>query len=1850
MPRAPDDDVELRTLSDDSAARSARFSLSGLWSSLSGSARSPLLGADGGGEGAGQCAQLRGCCARLAPSNGWPCAAGELPCRTRGGPRSTKWKWGCCALTALLVLIVYAICVGVALLNIYAAMNKTGASIIPLEIGDLCGTEVPVTGQVEFDNPSWLGFAVKVKSVTVSKPESSSPAFSVRAQDDNHKMIFGGSGTSTPPPQATMLVTIHDPAQTGQLMQEYVVDMVVTMDVKVTATGYVGPFRWTLEDHQMVSPISPSSTDCPCLPYYRYSSEYVSTIPGCSKASPVKDKGVNHVAVLRNDRDAVTFEVTGAVSWYSPVGPPIRSVEKWRFNANIPATEWRLKNKLTRNPIGIVAVPSFPVSKHMTELTVKTNVSVDATWAVSSPRPQMHALPTGAFCDHGVDCRAQDFAGDAFKRSMDLDLLEVDIVGAGTAACPQVAKVLQHFAYPVVDWDSQANATYRSDILNNVPACYACRPEETEPYLDALVEISSVDITHTNGTHAELEVTIGADIETGVYNTGTTGVLSMLSASTLPQMHVTLHNSTDRQSPVVAEAVATYHGCVSSSPDWRPSTGGTKTDWCTKTRATVVIEQGGVGRVGGRMVGDLYNSEMTSLFMRVSEVAPYRSSVASSGESTVLARVLNWYPANCSQDWKNQAVPAGQRSRYSGIEGAYVGGSRVEGRIEGSVPYRYLQPTRLYKRTCILPSMRPSGESCDVGTQNRLYDASMFIKAGRVAVDIMCEEEQVGSLNATVVPAAHWERDDQPTFPVNASFDISTSLATPCFGAKLPPGAPLPPLRFMVKITPPDTPTSFVFESLTVFENMSGPGFNYSQGFKAESVCDNPVHFTLGTPAPSFMTVFGDVDITAAYGGVHFDKRIAANINPEKDAQSGRDSGPHARIRGCHGDNPQCMLHFDFNAYVDDPSVAGMMLDTWYSTWGWLFFDLYGKVRITSAPGNERGDFEHELVLAQNFSLPNTATTVIFDMMSLEVATSTNDEFTAHLDLKFDETVSNDEGYGFPPFDITVPAVYINANTYHPEGGDSFDFPLGKLTTSAFEGHGGWDAESRIPYLGKIEFTGELLNFNDGRIERWIKALVNYSLCSGDLPDENRASSVYLTADPHQNTDCLFQQALQQLQFNFLGDPGPSCGERYIEYPGGHYGGIGPADVDYGTWTDSSGPVDPAWPSGTLLAGEEKPSACWTNATPHMSWSATIPNTQILQPQNGGYGPSGGSSVHIHSLQLRTSSRALAGGDSDESLDVVLVLGEQTDRSIRNLMAGVPPMVLSLNAELGNAPVGRLDARLSFAGKDGGGTSGTAGLSTSQIGHMLNTLVEETMMPKADSVSGALSVDLAPALPSGEPDMEHQGMLLRVLQAAADAVNSAIASGCLLGGGLVGAPSAVASPVSVQVKTTASTLTVSIRVNVTAAAPASLSEYLAVLRNSKLEFGELGLDLFRAGADGLAAGSPVVSVRALPGSLEELALEATVKASAADVASSLVTDFLLKPQIGLVAQVVVQGSEEAAATPAPRRLSTAPPPPSLAIDIDVPVQGLLDCDDDDSGGGGNSATCPPPAGWHFSGTAVGENLCMYIGVGSISQPLAILATVKVPNPMPFPVTLKSAQVKLNAHTTDSSGNPTPIGSIATLQLEKAVLIAANTTTVVEVPVAQYHHLTSLPALGLAFERNEATFSIAKGSNGVASFKGGDLVDGVWREHGDVPFEFEVKLEDDYAALPSKEDCASVGKHFAPAACSPVLVTCSATGCGACGWKCGCAHSQGSGGRGTPCTCDPGFCADTKNAVCVRNLGPPPPICYGNVTGGSCRYEPCGSWRGGSDSVECSSAKRCVCKPGHCHDGKGRCVAIPAEAA
>ena len=62
------------------------------------------------------------------------------------------------------------------------------------------------------------------------------------------------------------------------------------------------------------------------------------------------------------------------------------------------------------------------------------------------------------------------------------------------------------------------------------------------------------------------------------------------------------------------------------------------------------------------------------------------------------------------------------------------------------------------------------------------------------------------------------------------------------------------------------------------------------------------------------------------------------------------------------------------------------------------------------------------------------------------------------------------------------------------------------------------------------------------------------------------------------------------------------------------------------------------------------------------------------------------------------------------------------------------------------------------------------------------------------------------------------------------------------------------------------------------------------------------------------------------------------------------------------------------------------------------------------------------------------------------------------------------------------------------------------------------------------------------------------------------------------------------------------------------------------------------------------LPPLPASCYGTVTGGSCRYEPCGSWRGGSNSVECSSAKQCVCKPGHCHDGKGRCVAIPAEAA
>ena len=70
-----------------------------------------------------------------------------------------------------------------------------------------------------------------------------------------------------------------------------------------------------------------------------------------------------------------------------------------------------------------------------------------------------------------------------------------------------------------------------------------------------------------------------------------------------------------------------------------------------------------------------------------------------------------------------------------------------------------------------------------------------------------------------------------------------------------------------------------------------------------------------------------------------------------------------------------------------------------------------------------------------------------------------------------------------------------------------------------------------------------------------------------------------------------------------------------------------------------------------------------------------------------------------------------------------------------------------------------------------------------------------------------------------------------------------------------------------------------------------------------------------------------------------------------------------------------------------------------------------------------------------------------------------------------------------------------------------------------------------------------------------------------------------------------------------------------------------AHVATTGG----CNCAAGYCMHKfagslpGKELCTRNLGPPA-TCDGNFTSGSCRYAPCGAWRGSPTEVVCQQVR------------------------
>ena len=821
MPRA-DGEASPRPAADDAPhednpTRRSRFSLP--WRTGSGggddemdSGLNDRLLADGGGS----LPSARRC--RPPPQCELVCAGCcGLPSTSGGRKRWKPLACGCCAAFVVFVLVY-----GMLLYHAYSGLTASmpGLVIQPVKVSGFCDEEIVAHGRVTMPNKASWAVHVTAKSSKVSLP-GGPVAFTMHSDD---RMGFPGDTTTAQ--DAVQRMKIGDPVSAGRLIQDFAVLGSVTAHVEV----------------QMAVEISllPGVYSYPYTADHTFSSlptGHEASIPGCLNGSTVQQQAIHRLTVLQNDPVAARAEVAVSMAWY----------KAWSFTAEFPPTEWRLVNKRTREPIAYAAVPAAALRASSTRAATKVNASIPKEYAVA--------------------------AGDAFRRTMDLSEISMEMVGTGHAGevsgqCQSFAKLLENFVYPVYVWDAAANATYNRDPY--APGVNPCRPSQVENYLDALLDVTSMNLVSSNGSHAWLKVTVSANITDGLDKVGTTAKLAMLNSTTIPPVRVSLQQP---DGGVVMTSAATFDGCLVhylNAPYW-----------CKQASATIMVDDAGTGMAMDHVIADFIASKVTNFTMRISAMdvvtavstsAVVRDRNQGTQLPTVMATVAGAYPQPVHVDLVSKGLN-GTRSR---IDNAQVNYTDYDG-LAVRVSPRYPAPIVV------------SGQYNET-VQRRLYAQWLQVDAGTINVDVRCEREPIGSGRVHMDP-----RSGRDEFPLSARINTENALSSRCLGGNT--GAfssevdgEQPPLQFFAEITPTiNTAVAnakpFLFNSSYVFANSSDDSMdlNLSTGFKAGSICRSPVPFTLTTPAPDFLTFLGDIDITAQIGHLVYEGRVGAAIESSEE-------------------------------------------------------------------------------------------------------------------------------------------------------------------------------------------------------------------------------------------------------------------------------------------------------------------------------------------------------------------------------------------------------------------------------------------------------------------------------------------------------------------------------------------------------------------------------------------------------------------------------------------------------------------------------------------------------------------------------------------------------------------------------------------------------------------------------------------------------------------------------------------------------------------------------------------------------------------------------------------------------
>ena len=263
------------------------------------------------------------------------------------GGKSLACRGGCAGL--VLLLLVYGMLLYRAYSDLVASMP--GLRVEPVKISGFCDEEIAARGRVTMVNQASWAVAVTVQSTNVSLP-GGPVAFSMRSAD---RMAFAGGATTVQ--DAVQHMVIEDPRAAGRLVQDFAVLGTVKAHVEAQMVVEVallpGAYSYSYKAERTFSslPAGPEAA-----------------IPGCLNGSTVQQQAIHRLTVLQNDPAAARTEMAVSVAWYNA----------WSFTAEFPPTEWRLVNRLSREPIAYVAVPAAALRRKSARAATSLNASITA--------------------------------------------------------------------------------------------------------------------------------------------------------------------------------------------------------------------------------------------------------------------------------------------------------------------------------------------------------------------------------------------------------------------------------------------------------------------------------------------------------------------------------------------------------------------------------------------------------------------------------------------------------------------------------------------------------------------------------------------------------------------------------------------------------------------------------------------------------------------------------------------------------------------------------------------------------------------------------------------------------------------------------------------------------------------------------------------------------------------------------------------------------------------------------------------------------------------------------------------------------------------------------------------------------------------------------------------------------------------------------------------------------------------------------------------------------------------------------------------------------------------------------